>query len=36
VRVEDTEDLMKEHFQGIIDNTEELIETVGKMDWGED
>ena len=30
---EDKENLMKECLQGIINNTEELIETIGKMDW---
>ena len=30
---EEREEAMKGAFQGIIDNTEELIETIGKMDW---
>ena len=29
----DKEEEMKEALQGIIDSTEELIETIGKMDW---
>ena len=29
----DNEEEMKQAFQGIIDDTEELIETIGKMDW---
>jgi len=30
---EDREEGMKQAFQGIIDSTDELIETIGKMDW---
>ena len=29
----DNEEEMKQALQGIIDSTEELIETIGKMDW---
>ena len=29
----DNDQEMKEALQGIIDSTEELIETIGKMDW---
>ena len=29
----DKEEEMKQALQGIIDSTEELIETIGKMDW---
>ena len=29
----DNDQEMKEAFQGIIDATDELIETIGKMDW---
>jgi len=29
----DSDQEMKEALQGIIDSTEELIETIGKMDW---
>ena len=27
------QETMKELFQGIIDSTDELIETIGRMDW---
>ena len=29
----DNEEEMLKALQGIIDSTEELIETIGKMDW---
>jgi len=29
----DNEEDMKQAFQGVIDNTEELMECIGKMDW---
>ena len=29
----DNDQEMKEALQGIIDNTEELMEAIGKMDW---
>jgi len=36
--MEESEDkrkrVMMEALQGIIDNTEELMECIGKMDWG--
>ena len=31
--MDNNEEEMKQALQGIIDSTNELIETIGKMDW---